>query len=149
MFAPNFPVRKVSYHFFGGPRKQTSIERADYRCRKDGMMLAMPKTKESLEAMLEQVLSDPAYTKSYPFWIGLLRKSVNHEITDDEVFTWVDGTSLSTDDGWSPWSKGQPNDEVDADCVRIWPNEEHIPFFKNQDCRRALPYVCEKGKYNK
>ncbi|XP_026874646.2 CD209 antigen-like protein E [Electrophorus electricus] len=68
-----------------------------------------------------------------PIWIGL--------IETDSVWTWVDGSSLST----RFWLDGEPNEyRYGEDCAQSKPNPESVKSWNDERCQKYLNWVCER-----
>ena len=96
---------------------------------------------ENLRAELSFLESKTNKSDRTEYFIGL-KKKVNGK------FTWISDNSTlqETEEGKYPWHEGQPSNEDESECVKIWRNPGGNYFFDDVKCYfNTLGYICERS----
>ena len=103
------------------------------QCKEDGYTLAMPKTPEQQQEMVNQIRS-VTQGKKWRLWIGFTG-------SENGGFTWADGESVTWTNWWTG-SGGQPNSGSKSQCGEIVTSASWT--WNDNECHNANHFVCQE-----
>uniref|UniRef100_A0A3Q2EEW5 Collectin-11 n=1 Tax=Cyprinodon variegatus TaxID=28743 RepID=A0A3Q2EEW5_CYPVA len=111
-------------------KEEKSYADAEAYCQARGGHLAMPKD-DGANALIAGYITEAGLSRVY---IGI------HDLDREGVFTYVDGSPMTT---FSKWRKGEPNDAFDdEDCSEMVASGE----WTDVACHPTMFFICEFDK---
>lgn len=105
-------------------------ENAKLTCEKEGGRLAMPKTKEQFDYLVEKI----AATATTQFWIGVQYVKEENKVKGKDSFKYVDGEKYAL----GLWEEDEPATAEDQACIVI-----KIKEVYDRSCTDTRAYICE------
>ena len=107
-----------------------NYEEAAQKCKDDGYTLAMPKTLEIQQEMVNQISLDTQTQER--MWIGFTGSS-------NDGFTWADGEPVA----WTNWWTNQPNSGSRSDCGEIVTSASGA--WSDNECWVHKHFICQEA----
>nr|CDJ90542.1 von Willebrand factor and C-type lectin domain containing protein [Haemonchus contortus] len=126
-FQVNAPRNIPSGGCYSTKQAQTTYSLAASRCRTEGGVVALAKTRNQTEYLDIKFVTDSS------FWIGLKWDQLS------QTYKWADGSTLLPES--QQWISSAPH-QTGVDCVRVAPQGAELVWIA-ADCRQSFVYSCE------
>ncbi|XP_071383528.1 CD209 antigen-like protein E [Centroberyx affinis] len=125
--------QRLDYSCYSFFKSKKTWRQSKQHCEKNNAQLVIISSRQEQEFVISRVLPTDPNTKA---WIGLTRQV--------KVWTWLDGTPLTTD---QYWHNPQPEDDSTSqrkteDCAVI--AKSRIEPLHQEDCMERKTWICEK-----